>query len=575
MAIDSADPALGTALLMNLQQGSAFLPIAAVRSMCTGEGFVSEYSKYVEVEQIGGVLHVNLPQFKAIYGGICMNASRPELKNMSEKYSTRKKLYYSDGNGMTVRRRKISAKGKPLRYDPQYTYRTKVKATCGGKVLRKEVFFPVGTQGKKGLEKAKEIKRAIKEGMRPIELKNKYHSGCEVLLKLENELRALEAQDVRGTQKEDNLIQRPESSAASKFPERQSSSEFGKPLAKIGDVVDLYRVIGPSLGIEDDTVKKNVNSLLRMLRQGIQDYQKLEGCSGAPAKLLKSPITILDAKVVHEYRNFRFGSVSDVAERKKMARGINSVQTQARSVFSREAMAVYECADVWVPRPESFMAVAKLKETKKKRRLPDIGILRSVFEGLSELRDRGRVDLYACLLLVLFAGLRQKEFAYLQCFSIRKTNRWRIHLKNLPGLNFRLKDNEERDIPIPEALALHLLEILNGRSSEGIYREGFLLEGNKTYRNNNLSRELNKWLRSRGLVKEKFQKPTHELRGWCASVLAYLYSTKVAQHRLGHEKEKTTEDYYIDNRVTKEIVSLWEDCARELFEGEEAFVDRD
>lgn len=225
-----------------------------------------------------------------------------------------------------------------------------------------------------------------------------------------------------------------------------------------------------------------------------------------------------------------------------------------------------------MPKPESFLRVRKLPEMKKKRRLPSLDVMRSVFEGLREIRE-DRVDLYVSVLLVLFAGLRQEEVAYLHCASIRLTDRWRIHIVNQQG--FTIKDDEERDIPIPEALALHLLEVMKVRTADGTYRDGHFLEGHKTYRDRYLRDAINKWLRSRGLVKGKFNKPTHELRGWCASVLAYLYSSKVAQHRLGHEKEKTTEDYYIDNRATKEIVALWDECALELFGGEEAFVDRD
>ena len=172
-AIDSADPALATALLMSLAHSEAiFVPIAVIFHNCKGAEFVRDYLSYVEVKEVGGVFHLNIRQFQGIHAGISVGASRQELKNMSEKFSTKQKLVYSDGT-VTIKRRKISAKNKKARYAPQFSYRVEI--------LGREIFFPVGTNGHNGLSKTRKIIKEIQKGVPLIELLKKYHPNSKLL----------------------------------------------------------------------------------------------------------------------------------------------------------------------------------------------------------------------------------------------------------------------------------------------------------------------------------------------------------------------------------------------------------
>ena len=178
VAIDSTDPSVATALLMSLPHSEAiFVPIAVIFHSCKGASFVRDYLAYVEVKEISGVFHINMRQFQAIHSCISMDASRRELKNMSEKYSTNQKLSYSDGK-ITIKRRKISAKNKEVRYAPQFSYRTVI--------LGSEIFFPVGTNGHNGLSTTRKIIKDIQKGMPLVELLKNYHPNSELLKKLEN-----------------------------------------------------------------------------------------------------------------------------------------------------------------------------------------------------------------------------------------------------------------------------------------------------------------------------------------------------------------------------------------------------
>ena len=342
-----------------------------------------------------------------------------------------------------------------------------------------------------------------------------------------------------------------------------------KPIATIGEVLKLLKDNTSALGLKNTSLRGYRQGLFKIMVCGLQKYRGAKSYSPPPKGLLEEKVTILSSEVVVAFRKHFLEDIEDVAERRDMARGLNTSHNQAKGIFSQEAMEFFSASGLNVPFPHSFMKIKPLKATKRRYRLPSFSVMEGLFRALKQLR-KDDPDLYICALIALYVGLRQEEMAYLPCVAIRKTDRWRVYVSDQP--NFTVKDYEERDIPIPEKLALHLLSVAKGRDDEGNYRDGHLLQGSKTYRDEYLRDNLNAWLRSQGLADIRL--PTHELRKWCGSALAYLYSNEVAQFRLGHEDPRTTKDSYIDNRMVKKMVDLWSQYAQEHWGGE-AFVGKD
>ena len=544
-AIDSAEPILASTLLASSLHRNLPVPIAVASLFCNGAGFVKKYLPYVEVSEQAGVFYIQLDQFQAINACLLSKATRRELKNTSEKFNMTPKLSYSDGT-ITIKRRKISAKNLEVRYAPQFSFRVMVQG--------REYFFPVGTNGHSGLSTARKIKKDIQKGIQMVELLQKYHPNSIFLKK---------------------LLKGQAGSAQSTTLPADSESDIGrivgaqKPVATIGEVLKLLKDNTAALGLKDTSLRGYRQGLFKIMVCGLEKYQNAKSYSPPPKGLLEEKVTILSSEVVVAFRNQFLDDIEDVAEIRAMARGLNTSHNQAKGIFSQEAMAFYSASGLHVPHPHSFMKIKPLKATKKRYRLPSYSIMEGVFKALKELREDSP-DLYICALIALYVGLRQEEMAYLPTVAIRKTDRWRVYVSDQP--DFTVKDYEERDIPIPEKLALHLLGTAQRRDDEGNYTGGHLLGGSKTYRDEYLRDNLNAWLRSQGLADVRL--PTHELRKWCGSALAYLYGNEVAQFRLGHEDPKTTKDSYIDDRMVKGMVNLWSQYAQEHWGGE-SFVDKD
>lgn len=547
MAVDSANPAEVAFLMTEAASSNLPVPISVVSVFCSGAAFVEKYSPYVAVNVQNGRLFIDFEQFRAVHGCILSGAPRRKLKNVSDKYSKAPKLTYGDGR-ITLRRRKVKPSNGEARYASQFTYRVMIKG--------KEYFFPVGSNGHKGLAIARKIQNDIGKGTPVVDLLRSYHPNSSLLGKME--AGGASVVSANGG-KSINLIGKP----------LVVGSRNGKPLATVGEVTQLLQDNASALGLEESSTGGYVNQLYKILICGLPKYQNTKQYASPPKRLLDEPVTILTSGVVMEFRRFLLDQIKDKAKRRAKASGLNSTLTQAKAIFSKDAMNLYVESPYDVPYPSSFMSVSKLRGTKKAYRLPKHETMEAVFADLSRIRGE-RPDIYICLLLALFVGLRQSEIANLPCHAIRKSDRWRVHVTDQPG--FTVKDYEERDIPIPKELALHLLEIAEAEDASGKARGGYLLPGHKTYRDETLRDDVNAYLRNQGLAAIRL--PTHELRKWCATVLAYSFSPFIAQFRLGHSDLKTTKGSYVDDRMTKETAKLWPDYAKVLFGGE-AFIDKD
>ena len=171
-AVDSTGTAEATNLLAAFRGTNLPIPIFVVSVFCSGSVFLRQYLPYLDIVQRSGVPHLNFDQFQAVHGCILRRASSRELKATSEKYNMNPKLSHSDGT-VTIKRRKIRAKGKEVRHDPQFTFRKTIQG--------REIFFPVGTNGHTGLSIARKIKKAIQSGMPLKELLLEYHPSSKFI----------------------------------------------------------------------------------------------------------------------------------------------------------------------------------------------------------------------------------------------------------------------------------------------------------------------------------------------------------------------------------------------------------
>lgn len=157
---------------------------------------------------------------------------------------------------------------------------------------------------------------------------------------------------------------------------------------------------------------------------------------------------------------------------------------------------------------------------------------------------------YLAMFLCLWAGLRRKEADLLMWEQIDFAQ-GQLYVRRT--IYFEPKTEEsQRDVDLaPEAL-----DVL--RSFEKNSGSGFVLEGEQPrpegtydyYRCDCTWRDLNDWLRSKG-VKQK--KAIHSLRKESGSLIASAYGIEAARQHLGHRDIRTTSSHYVDKRKRVEV----------------------
>lgn len=179
-AIDSADPT--QAILTESKSKGGLTPIAAVATYCDGDGFLRDYSEFVDVTERSGRLFIYLNLFdalKEVYEKAEGRCSRRKLKNVSKKYKNQHKKLpsYSDGDITIVRARSKD------RMSNAYYYRHVFYKEEG----KPDVRFPLrGEVLSECFKQAKQIRSAYKEfGFSLLDLLRKFHPESELLKKLE------------------------------------------------------------------------------------------------------------------------------------------------------------------------------------------------------------------------------------------------------------------------------------------------------------------------------------------------------------------------------------------------------
>lgn len=544
LAIDSADRTEAAILLTEAARSHRLVPIAAVSIYCSGDTFLSDYAPYVDFEEKGERFFVDLAQFRAIHACILRYASSGELKKVSDKHrNTLSKQKYGDGD-ITIERRPIKPAKGPTRLPAQYSYRIMVRG--------ESICFPVGTNGRQGLAKAHKIRRAVKDDMSIYDLLKKFHPGSRKLAKLEAMIR-----------NKDGELPMPSSPTASAKPAHQ---EVTKPTVKtvtkettIKQVVDFYlKTMGSSRkGVKTDTAKKNIAQLRKILLYGQESYQHRKWIISPPKNIFNVPVSFLTEELVDEFQEYMLMQVEegDYINEIRVSNSANSTLRQARSVFSKKAMAQYRKGKLSVEYPFGFMNVPCLPTTSAQY-TPSMDNLKGLFAELSYLRE-ANVDHYIVRMLGLFVGLRPSEIKWLEKGKVYSSGYWKVAIEVTK--HFMPKKYHIRRVKIPIELGEHLSSLWKANGSE------FVVSGHETYRTSDLFREINPHLRDNFLP--DVQKPSYDMRKIFASACSLELGFDVTHRRMGHKLVTTTQKFYIDPETPQELVDIYYKYAKELYGG--------
>jgi len=274
------------------------------------------------------------------------------------------------------------------------------------------------------------------------------------------------------------------------------------------------------------------------------DYMK-GGRNAWLAKVDAQSLGLLTPDVVNAWRNHYVAKAgSDPMARKSAERSAASYLRCARSLFTPEVTAMLH-----VKLPANPFAGVKLKDPGPQRYHSEINPEWLLACAGDELRQ-DQPQQYLALFLCLWAGLRRKEADLLTWAQIDFQDGL-IHIRRT--VYFEPKTEEsQRDIDLaPEAIDV-LRSFKKGSTSE------FVLDGAQPnpaatydyYRCDCIWRDLNAWLRGKGVLQ---QKAIHSLRKESGSLIASAHGIEAARQHLGHRDIRTTSSHYVDKKKRVEV----------------------
>ena len=263
------------------------------------------------------------------------------------------------------------------------------------------------------------------------------------------------------------------------------------------------------------------------------------------AKVDGQPLDTLTPENVNAWRNrYVTKAGSDPVARKSAERSAASYMRCARALFTPDVTSVLK-----VKLPANPFAGVKLKDPGNARYHSEINPEWLLACAASELRE-ARPQEYLALFLCLWAGLRRKEADLLMWEQIDLRQR---HLNVRRTAHFEPKTEEsQRTID----LSVEAVDVLR-RFKKGCTSE-FVLAGAQPniaatydyYRCDRIWRDLNAWLRDKGV---RQQKAIHALRKESGSLVASNFGIEAARQHLGHRDIRTTSSHYVDKKKRVEV----------------------
>lgn len=264
------------------------------------------------------------------------------------------------------------------------------------------------------------------------------------------------------------------------------------------------------------------------------------------AKVDGQRLDILTPEAVNTWRNqYVARAGSDPVARKSAERSAASYLRCARSLFTADVISMLR-----VKLPANPFAGVKLKDPGPQRYHSEINPEWLLACAGSELREQ-RPQLYLALFLCLWAGLRRKEADLLMWAQVDLEQG---HVQVRRTAYFEPKTEESQRVVDLASDAVEILRSFKrGNDSE------FLLNGAAPnpaatydyYRCDCTWRELNAWLRSKGV---RQQKAIHSLRKESGSLIASTFGIEAARQHLGHRDIRTTSAHYVAKKKRVEVM---------------------
>lgn len=263
------------------------------------------------------------------------------------------------------------------------------------------------------------------------------------------------------------------------------------------------------------------------------------------AKVDGQPLDTLTPENVNAWRNqYITKAGNDPVARKSAERSAASYMRCARALFTPDVTSVLK-----VKLPANPFTGVKLKDPGAARYHSEINPEWLLACAARELRE-ARPQEYLALFLCLWAGLRRKEADLLMWEQVDLKRR---HLSVRRTTHFEPKTEEsQRTID----LSVEAVDVLR-RYKEGSSSE-FVLAGAQPniaatydyYRCDRIWRDLNAWLRGKGV---RQQKAIHALRKESGSLVASNFGIEAARQHLGHRDIRTTSSHYVDKKKRVEV----------------------
>lgn len=177
---------------------------------------------------------------------------------------------------------------------------------------------------------------------------------------------------------------------------------------------------------------------------------------------------------------------------------------------------------------------------------------------------QANADEYMVLIikLGLACGLREMEIVHIEWADIHWTDKV-LRVQGKPAWGFKVKDSEQRDVPIPDDLLAHLRMWQTGHAKKRL-----VFGTKKDHPNSHLLRQLKRLVNRAGLNCGNCEgcKNENECRNWTLHKLRRTYATtllrngidlRTVQHFMGHADLSSTMRYLrpADSRATQAAIS--------------------
>jgi hypothetical protein len=274
----------------------------------------------------------------------------------------------------------------------------------------------------------------------------------------------------------------------------------GQRVPTVAEIIEAYKA--GDRHVRPQTLKEYENCLVRILTD-------TKGCDKEAAKKLR--ISELTGDLVRQFQSLRQGKGRgvDYVTAAKVHTGINSAVRQARGLFSRKALTIYERAKLEIPESiNSFLRSPFLKELS--HRYSDNPIPQEQIEQLNKdlpaLKEQDE-RLWAIHLMIRLMGLRDSEIE-------RARRHWLVQRGEITFLVINRREGEEApkrsdgEVAVPQVL----LDYFASHTADHLIHAK-----HPTERHDLIYKTHSKWVGARVPGRTK---TNHELRKWAGSIVA-------------------------------------------------------